>query len=329
MTANPPSAVLLSPHCESSGGFYLGGYLTVAGWIITLTLGLLMACGGQAAEPDSFRDCGLCPKMVKLASEPFEMGSPQDEDKREPDEGPQHRVELTDNFALAQFEVSVAEFAFFLAITHYVPPKGCWYVNPDSQGWQENFQASWREPGFEQRENHPVTCINWLDAQAYITWLRNKTGKHYRLPTEAEWEYAIRAGETRSRYWGDAEADTCEYANAVDETARMTYVKWNYARCLDGYVYTSPVGTFKPNLWGLHDMAGNLWEWVSDCWNPTYVHAPKTGSTWTEGNCRRRVIRGGAWDDEPDDLRSANRLSVPADRRYNTIGFRVARDLDE
>ena len=289
---------------------------------------LMLAGTALAAQPDSFRDCGLCPKMVKLEAGSFEMGSPEAEAKRENDEGPQHSVELASDFALGQFEVSAAEFAFFVAITNYSPPNGCWYIDPATQTWQKDPAASWKAPRFEQRENHPVTCVNWLDAQAYIAWLRDKTGERYRLPTEAEWEYAIRAGTATSRYWGEAEAETCEYANAVDETARRTYVQWNYAPCLDGYVYTSAVGTFKPNRWGLHDMAGNVWEWATDCWNPNYEQAPGDGSPWTHGDCSRRVIRGGAWDDEPDDLRSANRLSVPADRRYNTIGFRVARDLD-
>lgn len=298
-------------------------------WLITLAASLLLADTALTAPVEHFRDCGLCPKMVKLAAGNFEMGSPDDEKGRDDDEGPQHQVTLAHGFALSQFEVSVGEYAFFLAITGYVPQQGCWYVDPSNQAWQENPDASWQDPGFEQGEKHPVTCVNWPDAHAYLAWLREKTGKPYRLPTEAEWEYAVRAGTADSRHWGDADADACQYANAVDETARLTYVQWNPLPCVDGYLNTSPVGTFKPNAWGLHDMAGNVWEWASDCWNPNYRNAPKDGKTWTHGDCGRRVIRGAAWDDEPDDLRSANRLSVAAERRYNTVGFRVALALDK
>lgn len=293
----------------------------------TVLLGIALITAAATAETaEPFRDCGLCPKMVAVPGGSFTMGSVDEEAGRENDEGPAHPVTLANAFALSQFEITVGEFAFFVAVTQYEPPQGCWYIDPTSQQWQENPTGSWQDPGFTQKETHPVTCVNWPDAQAYVAWLREKTGEAYRLPTEAEWEYAIRAGTTSSRYWGELDAEACEYGNAIDETARLTYKEWNHVPCVDGFVYTSPVGIFEPNAWGLHDMAGNVWEWVADCWVNHYHNAPADGANWTAGDCAKRVIRGAAWDDEPDDLRSANRLAVPADRRYNTIGIRVARD---
>jgi len=147
------------------------------------------------------------------------------------------------------------------------------------------------------------------------------------LPSEAEWEYAVRSGTTSSRFWGESPADGCRYSNAVDETARETFPGWKFAPCEDGFIYTSPVGSFSPNPAGLFDMPGNLWEWVEDCWNDVHRSGLWGGSARSDGDCGRRTIRGGAWDDEHEDLRSGNRLSVPAERRYNTIGIRVARDL--
>jgi formylglycine-generating enzyme required for sulfatase activity len=293
---------------------------------VLLAIALLTA-NATAEGADPFRDCGLCPKMVAAPAGTFTMGSADEEAGRENDEGPAHQVSLANPFALSQYEITVGEFAFFLAVTGYEPPPGCWYIDPTTQQWQENPTGSWQDTGFTQKENHPVTCVNWPDAQAYVAWLREKTGEPYRLPTEAEWEYSIRAGTTTSRYWGELDAEACEYGNAIDETARLTYKDWNHVPCVDGFIFTSPVGIFAANPWGLHDMAGNVWEWVSDCWINHYRDAPSDGATGTTGDCGRRVIRGAAWDDEPDDLRSANRLAVPADRRYNTIGIRVARDI--
>ena len=122
---------------------------------------------------------------------------------------------------------------------------------------------------------------------------------------------------------GDEEADGCGFSNAVDEGVKAHFPSWKFAPCVDGFHYTNPVGHFTSNPWGIHDMPGNLWEWTLDCWNDSHVGAPGDGSARETGACERRVIRGGAWDDEHEDLRSANRLAVPAERRYNTIGIRV------
>lgn len=257
------------------------------------------------------------------------MGSSSLEEGREDDEGPRRSVTVDAPFALSQFEITVAEFAFFVALSGYEVEPGCWHIDPVDQKWKEQATWSWRDPGFDQEENHPVTCVNWRDANAYAEWLTEQTGSSYRLATEAEWEYVARAGTTTSRFWGESDEDACTYANAVDEMAKPIYKAWKHVPCVDAFVYTSPVGIYRPNAWGLHDLPGNLWEWVADCWQPDYSQAPTDQRARLDGDCSRRVIRGAAWDDEPDDLRSANRLSVPAERRYNTIGIRVVKDLSE
>ena len=161
-----------------------------------------------------------------------------------------------------------------------------------------------------------------------MQWLRQKTGKDYRLLTEAEWEYSARAGTTAARFWGEDGNMSCSFANGADTKAKMIVYgasNWPVANCDDGYAYTAPVGSYKPNAFGLYDMLGNVWEWTQDCLNENYVGAPKDGSAWTKGECSRRVLRGGSWDYYPMHLRSAMRARNAAANRGNFNGFRVAR----
>ena len=162
--------------------------------------------------------------------------------------------------------------------------------------------------------------MNWDDAQAYVRWLRSETGNQYRLPSESEWEYAARAGTTARWYWGERRQDRCEYANGPDSDDR----------CDDGWDRTAPVGSFRPNRFALHDMAGNVWEWTADCLHENYARAPLDGSPWTSGgNCRWRMRRGGSWVlYRNPTLRSANRGASSAERRTTENGFRVAMTLD-
>ena len=174
--------------------------------------------------------------------------------------------------------------------------------------------------------------MNWYDAQAYVEWLSRKTGKTYRLPTEAEWEYAARAG-TRTRYFfGDGDTDFCRYGNGGDQTAKSKITGargWITLPCTDGYAYTAPVGTFLPNSFGLYDMHGNAWQWLEDCWHETYERAPSDGSAWVSGDCGSRVNRGGSWGWGPPALRAAARSSDAADHRWDAYGIRVARTLNQ
>ena len=248
--------------------------------------------------------------MVVISRGSFLMGAPDDEAWIFGDETPQHRVSIDVPIALARHEVTRAQFAQFVRETGH-RADGC-HV-PKSSGRYFNPAKSWRDPGFPQGDRHPVTCVNWEDAVAYSDWLPEKTGATYRLPSSAEWEYAARAGTTTRFYWGDEVGDgnvNCGY-------------------CPDEFEFTAPVGTFRPNGFGLHNMAGNVWEWVADCWNWTYDGAPDDGSAWETGDCTVRVIRGGSWFHELRFIRSAFRNFHGSDKRVDWNGFRVARALDE
>jgi formylglycine-generating enzyme required for sulfatase activity len=294
---------------------------------LSLSLSLSLAGVQLGVAGETFKDCPECPPLLVIAAGSFTMGTADSEAGREPDEGPQRVVTLATDFALGAFEVTRQQFAAFTQAAGYRVEPGCFYIDPQARRWVDDAKLSWRNPGFFQDDDHPVTCVSFADAQAYVAWLTDRTGRGYRLPTEAEWEYAVRGGTQSSRFWGDSPGDSCRFANAVDETARATFPGWQYAPCEDGYIYTSPVGRFAANPLGLFDMPGNLWEWVADCWVETHHGAPDDGGARADGNCERRVIRGGAWDDEHEDLRSGNRLAVPAARRYNTIGIRVVGEL--
>jgi formylglycine-generating enzyme len=272
--------------------------------------------------------CPTCPEMIVVPSGAFTMGSPFDEDGRYENEAPPHRVAIANSFAVARFPVTRGEFAAFINETGYNAKAGCNSNNMIGSGWkvQENF--SWRSPGFAQDDTHPVVCVNWHDSKAFVAWISQKTGKQYRLLTEAEREYSARAGTTIRCYFGNDERDYCSYGNGADLTARKANPGWTVLPCDDGFAYTSPVGSFVPNAFGLYDILGNVWQWVEDCHNNSYTAAPLDGSAWRSGDCSRRVARGGSWLTIPRDRRTASRASFAADLRLNHTGFRLARDLE-
>jgi formylglycine-generating enzyme required for sulfatase activity len=171
--------------------------------------------------------------------------------------------------------------------------------------------------------------VSWDDAQAYVAWLSAKTGHVYRLPTEAEWEYAARAGTTTARYGSDNPAELCRYSNVgdLDYSEQHPGDSEVNRACRDGYAFTSPVGSFPPNQFGLYDMLGDVMDWTEDCWNANYSGAPTDGTAWQSGDCGRRVARGGSWDADLSGVRSANRRAPPTSTRNTTLGFRVARTL--
>jgi formylglycine-generating enzyme required for sulfatase activity len=171
--------------------------------------------------------------------------------------------------------------------------------------------------------------VSWDDAQAYVAWLSAKTGHVYRLPTEAEWEYAARAGTTTARYVSDDPAQFCRYSNITDLDYSEQHPGDSGANraCRDGYVFTSPAGSFPPNPFGLYDMLGDVMDWNEDCWNANYNGAPTDGTAWKSGNCGLRLMRGGSWDADLSVVRAANRRGIPTFYRVATFGFRVARTL--
>lgn len=170
-------------------------------------------------------------------------------------------------------------------------------------------------------------CVDWNAEQAFVQWLSKRSGQSYRLPSEAEWEYAARAGSRGLRHWGNGETEACRYANVADRTAKRIYRAWSIFDCDDGYVNTAPVRRYSANSFGLHDMLGNVWEWTEDCWNSSYQGAPSSGVAWTTGDCSRRVVRGGSWGHTPAIARSAGRFNADPMLRSIDQGFRVARTL--
>lgn len=290
----------------------------------------------------SFRDCpGICPEMVVVPPGTYLMGSPA----RNPHEAingieePQHRVSIRYAFAVGRFEVTRDEYARFALETHLRDPAGCNVHEPPN--WPEKRGLNWHTTPFPQTGRDPVVCVSWDEAQAYTRWLSRKTGHGYRLLSEAEWEYADRAGATTESFWGDDERRACKYANGVDLTLVERLppeAKWEVAAprnpnpghvlpCHDGHVFTAPVGSYKPNAFGLYDTEGNVAEWVEDCWTPNYDGAPTDGSPRTDGDCAVRVNRGPAWDSNPTGLRSAYRWNDDAGLHVVDLGFRIARDL--
>ncbi len=256
-----------------------------------------------AADTERTVKLDLAPhiEMVRIQGSCFLMGSPADEAERDGDEGPQHEVCL-DSFEIGRYEVTFADWDACVA------DGGC-EARPDDEGWG--------------RDRHPVINISWQDARDYTRWLNGRGGQSgYRLPSEAEWEFAARAG-TKTPF-STGECISTDQAN-FDGT-------FEYGDCppptqVDLH-RTQPVGSYEPNPWALYDMHGNVNEFVADCWNDDYDGAPTDGSAWEDGNCTRRVLRGGSWHGYPGYLRSAYRCRSGPAFSHRTIGFRLARSVD-
>ena len=270
-----------------------------------------------------FRDCDACPQMVVVPAGSFMMGSPPGEEGRFDNEGPVHRVSIAEPLAVGVHEVTRGEFARFVRETSRSTGNACRVWDSNEGKVVERSGLNWRNPGFAQADRHPVVCVNWDDAQSYVRWLSRETGERYRLLSESEWEYVARAGTRTARYWGESESGQCRYGNGADAS---TTFDWRVS-CSDGHARTSPVGSYTKNGFGLHDVLGNAWEWVQDCWNEDYAGAPGNGRAWERGDCSQRVVRGGSWVDKPRNLRSAVRYGFASGDRDYDVGFRIARTL--
>ena len=236
------------------------------------------------------RDCPDCPEIVLIPAGSFDMGMPASEAGRYDDEGPVHRVTIGQSFYLGKYHVTRGQYGAFARATG----------------------RNVEDPFFPQTDDHPVVEVSWNDAVAYAAWLSQRTRQRYRLPTEAEWEYAARAGTRTAYYWGDqigrgnADCDGCGS-------------QWDDKQ-------TAPVGSFRPNAFGLYDMAGNAWQWVQDCY-VDYNSAPRDGYAYETDSCSSRMLRGGSWRSIPGSLRAGNRNALGPGVRYVYNGFRVARTL--
>ena len=288
-----------------------------------------------AREPGgTFKDCDVCPEMVVIPAGRFLMGAAPEEEQSEKlsetvrnHSQPRHGVEVA-RFSAGKFEVTRRQYRAFVDASGR-SGEGCFVWIDGKFEFENDLSANWRNPGYAQEDSHPATCISWRDAKAYVVWLSQRTGKAYRLLTEAEWEYAARAGTTTRRFWGDYGDESCAYANGADQTTKAQVpgaANWLVANCNDRYAHTAPVGSYRANAFGLFDMLGNVWEWTEDCWNGNYGDAPSDGRAWATGDCSQRVVRGGSWSDIPMFLRSALRFRGSTAIRDSYVGFRVARD---
>lgn len=288
------------------------------------------ASAAEAARPahgEILKDCPDCPEMIVVPAGQFMMGSPDSgAPPADADERPHHAVAIAVPYAISRTEITRGQFRRFVVATGYVGGTACIVWNGKSDVLEEG--RSWDDAGFAQTDAHPAVCISWDDARAYANWLSEKTRRRYRLPSEAEWEYAARGGTSSDYFWGDSVDAGCGFANAADQTARDVYPGWPVMNCRDGFVHTAPVASFRPNGFGIYDTAGNVWEWVEDCDHDSYVGAPADGAAWGGNPGCRRIFRGASWHYFATSMRSANRHRDLPTVRYFSIGFRVVLDLE-
>lgn len=315
-------------------------------WFINAAaiLGATLIFVHSALAQDTFKDCENCPDMVTIPAGSFIMGQPESEsqDRRFGWGGPPVSVSISKPFAIGQTEVTRAQFQAFLDETKYEmsAPCGTVWVAQVKEQYGEEARPTWQSPlypgGMALTETHPVVCVGWPEAQAYVDWLTKKAvGKRtYHLPSEAQWEYAARAGTTSVRPWGGALEESCQYAN-IGDTAYGNAIGSETVDCTDGYAFTSPVGSFPPNAFGLFDTIGNVWEWTQDCWVEDHTGATRTAQPVSEdthgyagGDCTKRVMRGGGFSSEEWYVRVTTRGADPIPRtRLILLGLRVAATL--
>jgi len=275
--------------------------------------------------------------MVEIPGGTFPMGTAAADRLIDPRTGkpakndaPRHEVTLQ-AFAIGRYEVTVAEYRAFVAATGHESSGGCMeFSKKDS--FTISAAANWDDPGFPQAENAPVGCVSFFDAVAYTDWLRATTGETYRLPSEAEWEYAARAATTTAYHWGADPYRACDYANirspGADTISKRQAQSDMYDgfTCDDGFAQSSPVGSFRPNDFGLYDMQGNAWEWVADCNHKDYEGAPSDGSAWLDDvPCQFGVIRSGSYLNRVERSTTAVRAGRPQSGKATNMGFRVAK----
>lgn len=293
----------------------------------------------------AFRDCAAttCPEMVVIPAGAFTMGAAGGEEGRP--EGAPHPVRIARPFAIGVREVSNREYTRFIVETGYRPSTGCRSYDRATDTVAVRPEADFRYPGAgagDGAPSMPAVCIAWNDARAYVAWLAKRTGKPYRLPSEAEWEFAARAGSQAEYPWGDKAEAGCGMANTLDRTGAASGVLAAFGRtpdagrpvvveaaCDDGHAGAAPVGSYRANAFGVHDMIGNVWEWTEDCYVAPYpADAPTDGRAYqVAGTCPRRAVRGGSWITVPFRNRVAWRGRDPEDLVSWIFGFRIARDL--
>ena len=301
---------------------------------LSVTLCFAVSNGhAQNSAGDTFKDCETCPALVVIPPGTFTMGSERGEqvftDLRP--ESPVHQRHIRQAFAMGRTEVTNAQFGAFVEETGYRPSQACtkW------RGEVVMFGGNWTDPDYGRapQADEPVVCVSWYDAKAFTVWLSGKTGKRYRLPSEAEWEYVARAGTQSMWSWGDDPDLACDHGNVFDELGTASdyakeYGSWDAVQCKDGFARVAPVGSFPPNAFGVHDLTGNVWEWNEDCSLRFYPpEAVDERPTQVNGHCERRSVKGGSWFSRITRHRPAFRGRDPETLASHIFGFRVARDL--
>lgn len=288
--------------------------------------------------PGNLRDCAVCPELRIIPAGSFTMGATADqvntlpwshpiEGARVLWESPEKKVTFAKPFALGTFEVTRDQYGEFVKATSRAPDPNCvvW-----AGAWDRSANGkTWADPGIPQTADHPVVCVSKNDAEAYTAWLTEITGRPYALPTEAQWEYASRAGGSSTYPWGEDGNDACAYGNVSDATMAAAHPARASQSCDDSYLYTAPAGMHQANPWGLYDMTGNAWEWVADCWTPNHDALPGDGSAVATGFCDESPIRGGAYGTGPLFTRSSTRGGPDSHTtRQSWISFRVAAEVE-
>jgi formylglycine-generating enzyme required for sulfatase activity len=288
------------------------------------------AAAPRSAKPgDEYSDPlgsgGVGPRMIELAPGQQLVGNPNGTAAQQP----VHQVNLV-GFAISKYEVTRGDFSRFVDATGYQTSaeigSGCNYW---LFGWRKRASKNWRSVGFKQKDDHPVVCVSRTDGEAYAKWVSEETGHQYALPSEAQWEYAARAGADSIDYWTRYDLVACRFANVSDLSRandhELVIGNDNVFRCADGHVTTSPIGSFIGNDFQVFDMLGNAGEWVADCWHSNYQGAPEDGQPWQEASCDYGTARGGSWYELPAYVTATFRLRIRADQSFNHIGFRVIR----
>jgi formylglycine-generating enzyme required for sulfatase activity len=278
----------------------------------------ISAGGGAGNDPVT----GMA--LVEIPAGCFQMGDTFG-DGIAKEEKPVHEV-CVDGFSIGKYEVKVGEFRKFVNATNYRTEAekgdGCFALGSDGK-WAKQSSVNWKNPGFSQTDKHPVVCVSWNDAAEFGEWLTKQSGRTFRLPTEAEWEYAARGGTSGRNYWGNGTDDACRYANVADRKFKQKFSGATIHECDDGYLYTAPAGSYKPNGFGLYDMIGNVWEWTGDWFGESYYGDSPRNNPQGPSSGALRVIRGGSWRSRPADVRTSSRRERTPGHRFSYLGFRL------
>ena len=304
---------------------------------LLLIVALLGGCT-LAGAPDHLRDCKECPEMVTVPAGVAILGATAADRFRRPDELPERTFTIREPFAVSRYEITRDQYEAFVLATGRVVGGDCLSDRRQRGNWVYDAETTFRDPGFSQAGNHPVACVNWDEARAYIDWLNTQArGGGYRLLTEVEWEYVARGGAANAVYpWGDDPAKGCPFANGFDQTAVAAYKRvdtsgykvYDPLTCFDGWLNTTPVGSLEPNGFGVYDMIGNVSEWIEDCHAPSHEAVSETGAPpVVEGACAKRIAKGGSWGTLGNNLRTAERFPYAPTHRDDSIGIRVAKTL--